>query len=267
MIAEIAAWGSPSALAAFFFWKAYATARGPVVKPRLVQPAPPQPLGTPWLDYCRDAEAQEAEMYQLCPSAFWLHPDGPLAPIPQPEAPQTLKPEWGPPCPNACNAPLLVMAEHGGEATMWSCTLCGTDYTRAGKSKTAGKLARAKQEARRRRDRAAEMRAFELGLDSPQAAMRRQDEAFVEAWSRPPGVPHAAYVNPTATYRITDSANRGWSPLPCGCPGDTPIVEERRTNWGITVRYSKCTRCAAVWEPPSNDSTGRKLAQGERVHR
>lgn len=246
------------------------------VKPRLVQPAPQPPVGTPWLDYCRDAEAQEAEMYRLCPSAFWLHPDGPLAPIPDRDAAIDAilaeladKPEIAPPCPNRCNAPVLVMADHGGEASLWSCTLCGTDYTRAGKSRVGGKIARAKQEIDRRRERAAEMKRFEMGLDTPHDAMRRQDEAFQEAWARPPavygtatyhpgGIP--ALVNPKATMRISTNPPHGWR-LPCGCSIEAAIWKETRDGH----RTSKCSQCKAWWYPASNDHTGRTIGQGERV--
>lgn len=226
----------------------------PAVKPRLVQPAPQPPVGTPWLDYCRDAAAQEAEMYRLCPSAFWLHPDGPLAVIPDRDtaldailAELADKPEIAPPCPKGCNAPVLVMAEHGGEASMWSCTLCGTDYTRAGKSKVGGKIARAKQDARRRRERTDR---FEMDMDR---AQQRQDEAFQEAWAHPPR------VSGTAPYRAPPP------PLPCGCSIETPIWKQTRTNFGVTYRTSKCSQCKAWWEPASNDHTGRTLAQGDWV--
>jgi hypothetical protein len=53
-------------------------------------------------------------------------------------------------------------------------------------------------------------------------------------------------------------------PLPCGCPWETPIQKARApyTGW----HFSICDRCGAEWEPPSNDPTGRKLGQGERVY-
>lgn len=265
-------------------------------KPRLVQPAPQPPVGTPWADYCRDAEAQEAELYRLVPSAFWLNPDGPLAPPPIPRScdhnyveimrigkqhkdkclncgdERIIKPEIGPPCPNRCDAPLLVMADHGGEASMWSCTLCGTDFTRAGRSRVGGKIARHKQDIQRRKERAAEMKRFEMGLDTPHDMMRRQDEAFQEAWARPPstgygrlpypGVP--AILNPTSTFRMVQNAPPP-PPLPCGCSIETAIWKETRANWGIEHRTTKCSQCKAWWEPASNDRTGRTLAQGSWV--
>jgi hypothetical protein len=52
--------------------------------------------------------------------------------------------------------------------------------------------------------------------------------------------------------------------LPCGCPWETTITRMREpyTGWHVT----RCNRCKAEWEPASNDPTGRRLGQGERVH-
>jgi hypothetical protein len=52
--------------------------------------------------------------------------------------------------------------------------------------------------------------------------------------------------------------------LPCGCPIDTPIGGGRQPYLGWP--FSVCYRCMAEWEPPSNDSTGRRLGQGEKVN-
>jgi hypothetical protein len=51
-------------------------------------------------------------------------------------------------------------------------------------------------------------------------------------------------------------------PLPCGCSEETPIKRHRDFG-GYLV--SQCLSCDSFWEAPSNDSTGRKLAKGERV--
>ncbi len=112
------------------------------------------------------AEKRERALYLAAPSAFWLAPDGPLSvPVPAPK-PVFVPPAPHPPCPNRCNAHVLIMGQHGGEATMWSCTLCGTDFTRKGKArKINSKIARARQ----MRELRHQVMLIERGLASPPA--------------------------------------------------------------------------------------------------
>lgn len=52
--------------------------------------------------------------------------------------------------------------------------------------------------------------------------------------------------------------------LPCGCDFDTKIYVERIKKTMET--WTTCLNCNAKWQPASNDSTHRRLAQGEEVH-
>lgn len=133
------------------------------------------------------AEKRERALYLAVPSAFWLAPDGPLsvaAPAPKPAHP---------PCPNGCNAHILVMVEHRREATMWSCTLCGTDYTRHGK---AGRINSKIARAGRMRELRHQIMMMERGLASPPAIYepkqvfqsRMSDEDYDIDMPEPPGV-------------------------------------------------------------------------------
>lgn len=100
----------------------------------------------------RTAREAEARLARLVPSAFWLRDDG-----------TTLhhrngSEEEAPTCPSSCDAPVLVIRECGGSATMWSCTLCGIDYDQNGRAGLRGMFARSCYERSMRRDREAKMR-------------------------------------------------------------------------------------------------------------
>jgi ribosomal protein S27AE len=223
-------------------WRAIDTAVVP--KPR------PAPVEDAWAAYCRDAEQREAEMYRQAPSAFWLHRDGPLAPMPVRQPPPIM-----PRCPNCGrHEAVIVLAEHGGEVNMWHCGACMVEFTRKGETRSSRK----QRTKNLKRELAADLRRFEQGLDTPHDMMRRENEAFQEAWSRPPMVYGTVPVWPQATMRIRP----GSPPLPCGCSIETPIHRMLRPG----LRTSQCSQCKAWWEPASNDRTGRTIGQGERVH-
>ena len=82
----------------------------------------------------RSAEAEEARLARMVPSAFWLD-DREARPI-------AIEAECAPTCPNACEAPVLVMANRDGRPDLWSCTLCGSDYDARGRARWRGSIAR-----------------------------------------------------------------------------------------------------------------------------
>ncbi len=74
----------------------------------------------------------------------------------------------------------------------------------------------------------------------------------------------AGIINPKMLYRaVIASEDDSFLPLPCGCPWETTITRMREpyTGWHVT----RCNRCMAEWRPPSTDSSGRRLGQGEKV--
>lgn len=100
----------------------------------------------------RAARAMESRLARLVPSAFWLKDHGDDSTQDEPKC------EEAPVCPTACDAPVLVIQECAGQATMWSCTLCGIDYDAKGRTGLRGLLARSSYERSLRRARASRMR-------------------------------------------------------------------------------------------------------------
>lgn len=65
---------------------------------------------------------------------------------------------------------------------------------------------------------------------------------------------------PEAHFRAVMGHREDTDPrLPCGCLG--PVAHVALSGFSYTV----CGQCRAEWEPASNDPTGRRLGQGERV--
>jgi hypothetical protein len=96
----------------------------------------------------RSAEAEETRLASMVPSAFWLD-DHEARPI-------SVEAECAPTCPNACEAPVLVMANRDGRPDLWSCTLCGSDYDARGRARWRGSIARGRvrrEVERRKQDR------------------------------------------------------------------------------------------------------------------
>jgi hypothetical protein len=189
------------------------------------------------------------DMFLATPSAFWLDPnlwgDNPNwradLPIAAPK-PAPVKPirAMMPRCPN-CGVPdaVIVLTEHGGEATMWRCGACMAEFTKKGetrKSRKAHAAIRAAHDLNRR------MGNYELDMPPP------------------PMVSGTAWVNPQATMRMVEAHP---AELPCGCSWNESIEYHQAKN-GTT--WTRCGRCEKWWEPPSNDGTHRRLAQGEHVH-
>lgn len=212
----------------------------------------------------------EVRLFLEVPTASWLDPnrygDNPdWRPVPKPKpVPKIAAPERpAPNCPVCGPAGrVVVMSVHAGEATMWDCWDCGAAFTRKGETAKSRKKRTIRLE-RRHLDalEPAELRRLSLS-DTPLA------EVYMH--SAPAVIPYRPDRSLRITSRQLDDElismhqmmqQASEDRLPCGCTGAIKRGREPYTGWW----FSACETCGAEWEPPSNDSTGRRLAQGERV--
>lgn len=223
------------------------------------QPKAPPPRPTPppapfdenaWR--AKEAE-REAAMFLAVPTAWWLDPNRwgdnpgwrqsmPVA-VPTPARPKR-PPPMMPRCP-VCglNDAVIVLATHGDEISMWHCGGCIAEFTKKGETRKSLK---------------ARTKRYSKYDDLPEAMLK--PPAIVEPYQPRPIV----YGETKAVGSVYDDLPTSPYPrLPCGCSGFESIEYHQVKN-GTT--WTRCGRCEKWWEPPSNDGTHRKLAQGEHVH-
>lgn len=289
-------------------------------RPKAPPPRPPEDLFDPFLAALESQVRENARLYAAVPTASWLAPDeidarfapAPVAERPIPEkyqAPIVLPPPpaWSlvnspkcPSCGHKIHGTVEITAEHHGRPTMWQCTICQMEYTKAGETKGSKKRRKAAEaEAKRMADlvlpcgctgdvttRSYPSGGWDMGryavcktcegawdyapkMDDTGDPRKMHPRSGPVQWPNGnklndlPLPPSMGYSN-TVVYRPEASIRMRMDPdkLPCGCPGSGPIGKHTI----VGCRFTTCDRCEARWYPPSNDPSGRRLAQGEAVH-
>lgn len=253
--------------------------------------APPQ--------WTLDDERRAALAFIADPTLFWLDPNF-WGEFPdwrdklfnrieddEPDEPEPAQAD-APPCPVCKTGRRLVLAIHGGEATMWDCVDCGAEFTRAGETKASRAARRKKycgcgaamphhpgecEDAKRKHANIFQPKMiFRSGYTLPCGCIGTgADVEYIEygGWAGDSGwstckLCGSKWVAHTGNP-LVDEGRSGVvrPPLPCGCAYETPIEHTQSPG----LRYSRCKSCDREWEPPSNDSSGRKLGQGETVQK
>lgn len=198
----------------------------------------------------------EVRLFLEVPTATWLDPnrygDNPdWRPI-APKKKTVVAKRRTPSCVNCGGREhVYATAQHGDQDSAWQCHACLVEFTRADMQRQRD--SRYLEPAELRRPSLSDTPLAEVYMHSAPAVIPYRPDRSLRITSR------QLDDELISMHQMMQQASE--DRLPCGCTGAIKRGREPYTGWW----FSACETCGAEWEPPSNDSTGRRLAQGERV--